>query len=253
MKKKLLVFLTVLCLSALMAVNISASTPRLYDGADLLDVTEEAIILDRLDALSDTYAMDIVIVTADSTGEKSPMEFADDYFDYNDFGYNTDGIVLLVSMAERDYWISTTGKCIDIFYDSYIENMCNNIVFYLSDGDYYYAFDAFINDCEYYINGELYGYPFDVEFSLIVAAIVGLIAAFIVTGSMKSQLKSVRARNEASSYVKQGSFKLTAQNDFFLYKTVRRTEKPQNTSSGSHSSTHTSSSGRSHGGGGGKF
>ena len=41
------------------------------------------------------------------------MEFADDYYDYNGFGYDgtdKDGCLLLISMADRDWWVSTRGE-----------------------------------------------------------------------------------------------------------------------------------------------
>ena len=52
--------------------------------------------------------MDLVVVTANTLGGKSPMEYADDYYDYN--GYTDDGALLLVSMEDRDWWISTKGS-----------------------------------------------------------------------------------------------------------------------------------------------
>jgi uncharacterized protein len=67
---------------------------------------------------------------------------------------------------------------------------------------------------------------------------------------MKGKLKSVRVQAGASGYVKTGSMNVTHRQDLFLYRDVNRTAKPKDSSG---SSTHTSSSGRSHGGGGGKF
>ena len=74
-------------------------------------------------------------------------------------------------------------------------------------------------------------------------------------GVMKSRLKSVAPQRDATSYVRQGSMKLTNQRDLYLYREVHRTERPKETDSGSSggSSTHTSSSGSTHGGGGGSF
>lgn len=54
--------------------------------------------------------------------------------------------------------------------------------------------------------------------------VIGLIAVLV----MKSNLRSVRFRSGAGEYVTPGSFRLTASQDIFLYKTVTRIEKPQN-------------------------
>jgi uncharacterized protein len=73
--------------------------------------------------------------------------------------------------------------------------------------------------------------------------------ALIVTGKMRSDLVTVRQQVKADNYVIPGSLQLTNSRDLFLYSQVTKTERPK--SGGS--STHTSSSGRTHGGGGGKF
>jgi uncharacterized protein len=80
--------------------------------------------------------------------------------------------------------------------------------------------------------------------------VIGLVIAAIATAVMKGKLKSVHAQAGASGYVKNGSMNVTHRQDLFLYRDVNRTAKPKDSSG---SSTHTSSSGRSHGGGGGKF
>ena len=91
---------------------------------------------------------------------------------------------------------------------------------------------------------------FDFLMNLAICFVIGLVIAAIATAIMKGQLKSVRSQAGASSYVKSGSLNVTHRQDLFLYRDVKRTAKPKDSGG---SSTHTSSSGRSHGGGGGKF
>ena len=79
---------------------------------------------------------------------------------------------------------------------------------------------------------------------------VGVILAFVIVGRMKAQLKTVRFQAAAGNYVKDGSMNITESRDLFLYHTVTKTAKEKSSSG---SSTHTSSSGRTHGGGGTKF
>lgn len=134
----------------------------------------------------------------------------------------------------------------------------------MADGDYAAAFRTFIQWTDAYVTAAREGHPYDVDnmpkepFSIVylgVALVIGLITALIVTGVMKSRLKSVAPQRDATSYVRQGSMKLTNQRDLYLYREVHRTERPKETDSGSSggSSTHTSSSGSTHGGGGGSF
>ena len=75
------------------------------------------------------------------------MAYADDYYDYNGYGAgaDNDGILLLLSMEDRDWWISTTGYGIDAFTDYGIDVIGDEIVPDLSNGDYYSAFTEFID------------------------------------------------------------------------------------------------------------
>lgn len=96
-----------------------------------------------------------------------------------------------------------------------------------------------------YLNGS----PFNFGLSIVVSGIAGLIGAFIVGGKFKGQLKTVASKAGASSYVKKNSLNITQSNDFFLYRNVTRKEKKQE-STDNGTTTHTSTSGNTHGGGG---
>ena len=257
--KKMISLLAAVLLLASFVLPVSAANPRLVDEAGLLSGTECAAFEKQLDELSAQYGLDVVIVTTDSTGSRTPMEYADDYFDYND--YAPDGVLLLVSMEEGDWWISTTGYGITAFTDAGIEYIGKKVVPYLSDGEYAKAFTAFTDLCDQFLSQAKTGDPFDTHnlpkepFKLvrnaIIALVIGLASAFFATGSMKKKLKSVVQKSQANDYVSPGSLQITQSRDFHLYTHLDRREKAQSSSGGS--STHTSSSGTTHGGGGGKF
>ncbi len=271
-----LIFLTVFALlsPAAHAQSSLEHPTRLVDDASLLTLTEAEFILSELDRISEELDCDVVVVTVSSVGGKRPEAFADDYFDLNGYGMgeHQSGILFLISMEKRDWHISTAGDAIHIFTDNLLEFMEDEILFYLSDGDYYRAFLEFSDLCEEFIieaqtNGidnDNYNYD-DYEYTpgieqylyavlhgLLIAAIISLIVVLI----MKSKLKSVRRKLSAGDYVRSGSLNITNSSEFYLYRTVSRVVKPQNNQSSSGrggSSTHRSSSGRSHGGRGGKF
>ena len=256
MKRRIIILLTVLCLVAAFLCSVQAATPRLAEEAGLLTADEAAALERQLDAVSDRHGVDVVILTVDSLGTFSPMEFADDYYDYN--GYGESGILLLVSMEERDWWISTAGSCITAFTDAGLEHISEQFLPFLSDGDYALAFESFADSCDSFMTQAATGEPYDTQnlpeepfpvfAAFLVSLVVGLVVALIVTGIMKAQLKSVAMKAQADDYVK--NMELTNSRDLFLYDQGTRTERPKSTSG---SSTHTSSSGTSHGGGGGKF
>lgn len=258
MKRKLFTLMLILCLVAGLSLTAYASSNHLVDEAGLLTDTEAANLEAKLSQISDRHNVDIVIVAVDSTDGKSPMDFADDYYDYN--GYREDGILLLVSMDDSDWWVSTTGYGITAITDAGLDYMSDRFVPYLSDGEFVQAFEKFADLCDKFITQAKTGDPYDSHnlpkepFSLVtnllIALGIGLVAAWIVTGSMKAKLKTVRQQAKADDYMTPGSLHLTYSRDLFLYTHLDRREKPKSSSG---SSTHTSSSGTTHGGGGGKF
>lgn len=201
------------------------------------------------------------------------MEYADDYYDYNGYGFGPekDGILFLISMEERDWYISTTGFGITAVTDAGREYMSEQFLEDLSEGEYAAAFTTFAELCDDFITQARTGEPYDVDNlpeepfwfagNLVIALAIAFLISLIATGIMKGKLKSVRSQPAADSYLKKGSMKLTKEDELFLYKSVDRRERPKENNSGSTkastssggSKTHTSSSGRTHGGGGGKF
>ncbi len=281
MKKLTLIFIALII--SLSAIQSFAVSSRLNDGADLLLSSEEDFLSSTLDAVSESYGFDLVIVTTNDTDGKSVMEYADDYYDNN--GYRDDGILLLIDMGGREWWISTAGKGIDYFSDSTLDYIGSEVAYYLGEGSYSAAFQCFISLTETYISqgGDGYnynddfgydyddffqddcGYTYESEYdlgtTLVISLAAGFVIALIYVSSLKSKLKSVGAQKNASNYAVSNSLQIATTRDNFLYKNVSRVPRPKASSSsssrsgrssGSHS-VHRSSSGRSHGGRGGRF
>ena len=142
-----------------------ADLPRVVDEADLLSDSEEKELAGKIEDLTDKYDFDIVIVTADTINGETPMAYADDYYDYNGYGAgaDNDGILLLLSMEDRDWWISTTGYGIDAFTDYGIDVIGDEIVPDLSNGDYYSAFTEFIDLTDDFLAEAEKGTPYDID------------------------------------------------------------------------------------------
>ncbi|MDD6062531.1 MAG: TPM domain-containing protein [Oscillospiraceae bacterium] len=228
---------------------------RLTDSADILTDAEESALLEKLDEVSMRQQFDVVLVTVTDTGAKSLTQYADDFFDYNGFGFgdDRDGVLYLVRVNEDgtystgNSWISTSGLGITAFSDSDIQDLGSSITPDLLNGNYVSAFNEYIETADKQVTKAT---TFNISRSLVISLIIGLIVAFIATGVMKGKLKTVRRKASASDYLKPGSLQLNGQSDVFLYSNVVRTAKPKDTGSSGGSSTHTSSSGSTHGGGG---
>lgn len=239
--------------------------PRLVDDADLLSDSEEEELLGDLDEISERQKFDVAVVTVNSLEGKTAEEYADDFYDYHGYGFGADhdGILLLVSMEARDWHITTTGYGITAFTDAGIEYISDQFLPYLSDGEYFQAFEMYAGLCDEFVteavNGEAYDSDslpkgdFPVLEYLGIALIAGVILSALIVVGMRSSLKSVRRQNAAANYVRQGSMAVTGQYDRFLYMHTSKKPRPKPSESSSGSSTHVSSSGTTHGGGGGKF
>jgi uncharacterized protein len=153
-------------------------------------------------------------------------------------------------MEDRDWYISTSGRGIQIINDARINEIKNGVVSYLSRGDYYGAFAKFISMTEGYLSSGVIGSEGG---NLAVIWIAAFVIALISVLFMAAQLKTARPKPAANDYAVQNSFHLTHKRDIFINTHTVRTPRPKQNSGGGGSTVHRSSSGRSHGGGGGKF
>ena len=128
--------------------------PRLVDDADLLSSGEEKKLLAQLDQISTEQECDVVIVTVNSLKGKSPRNYADDFYDYNGYGFgeNRDGVLLLLSMENRDWWMTTTGFGITALTDSIQKRISKQFLPKFGDEKYAQGFEIFANSCEKYIS-----------------------------------------------------------------------------------------------------
>ena len=266
MKKRIFAITLIILLSVLSLPVNASGLPRLMDSANLLTVDEEASVLAKLNEVSEKHQMDIVVVTVDGiTDGRTITEFADDYFDYNGYGQgdDRDGILLAVDMGMREAWMSTSGYCITAFTDAGIDFISEEVKLDMSGGFYEYAFLDFADWCDKFITqaktdlpydiGNMPEVPFEVFASLIIAVVVGVIIATVSIIVMRCQLISVKRQVSATNYKKSGSLNIVNSNEYFLYRNVNRIRRQTQSSSSGGSRTHTSSSGRTHGGGGFKF
>ena len=241
------------------------NTPFVNDFADVLSDEQEAKLNTRLMNFKNNYGLDAVVVITDSTNGMSIQDYADDFYDYND--YSDDGIEFVICLSDRSWYVSTKGKAIEYYTDYGIDVIFDEMRHELSSGNYYDAFVTFSKVIGELAESAKQGKPVDVPEpepatfglgNILIAAAIGGIASLITMLILKAQLKSVKPQYYAGNYIVPNSFLLTGASDLFVNRSVSRTRKPTNEgssggSSGGGSSVHTSSSGSSHGGHGGHF
>ena len=240
-----------LCVSlAICVYAASAGELFLIDDADLLTASEETALIRKLEEVSHAYDAQFVIVTVPNAGGFDVESFADGVYDTCGFGYGErrDGAMLLVCMDPRRYQILTNGYISATIGSHEIDQLCDIMDTHLPEGEYAEAFVGFAEACAVLLEREITGEPFPLGLALIISLAIGLTVGLIVALVLKGQLKSVRQQYRAHDYVKPGSMRVDVRHDIFLYRTVTRVKRENN--SGSHGR---SSGGSSRSSGGGSF
>ena len=263
-KSILYVILSVLFLSG---ISIFATTQKVYDEADLLTSNQIATLNQIANDLSQSLNMDIVIVTIVDNQGKTSRDYADDYYDYNGFGFgpDADGVLLLINMDDREVYISTAGIAIRYLTDLRIERILDAVYPHLSSGDYYSGVTAFLNNLEGYVRAGILSNQHTVEEKkpnifgrIVMFLLISMGIGGISVGVMASNNKGKSTVNEGT-YLQNKALNILNSSDRHVNTIVTHVTINTNSGSGSsggssgRSTVHRSSSGRSHGGGGRKF
>lgn len=286
--KRLIILIVCAAIIMSFAICVSATPASIVDNAGLLSDSEKTVLEKQAKEIAQKYSMDVVIVTTESLEGKTSEEYADDFYDCNSYGFGEDfsGVLLLLSMEYRDWAISTTGEAIFALTDYGIQDVFSQMAGLLAEDQYFSGFSTYLDALETYLKAYRNGAPIDGfqdEYSgpgtyipgtqddiihyepdrgfdwylkkIGISFIVGLVVAGIVLLVLRSQMNTARAQRGADSYMLKETYHLNVQRDIFLYSQIRKVRKSENNSNGNRgggSSVH-SSSGRSHGGGHGKF
>jgi uncharacterized protein len=263
--------------------SVHAAEQRVYDEAGLFSSGEIQELESQIAQLSKTTKMDFVIVTTDRAHGKSSMEYADDFYDEGDFGNGSEksGVLFLIDMDNRELYVSTSGAMIRYLTDSRIESLLDDAYEYASAADYSGAAKAFLEDAaKYYKKGIPDGqYTYNSEtgkisrhrsirwYEFLLALGAALACGFGAVASVRSEYSMKTQRQNASgfnmAYRADASFVVRTKNDAMVNSFVTQQIIPRDRSmgrggrgdggGGGRSTVHTSSSGRSHGGGGRHF
>ena len=231
------------------------ATKKIYDYANLITKDEEEALYNKVQEFINKYDMDMAIVTINSNPKSSSMAYADDFYDYNNFGKGTNktGLLFLIDMQNRNMWISTTGDAINIYTDSRINTILDYTYDKISNEDYNGCAEQFIDKASYFANKGLTGGSKVVTVSKMICnslIFAGLVTIVFICIGLATHRKP-KKKKEASNYITQ-PLKLSNKLDTFLDKHVSKVKIETSSSLGG-SSTHSGSSGTSHGGGGRSF
>lgn len=263
-------------------INNILNTPKVnekekvYDFANLFNDLEEKNIYNQIEKFIKLSNYDLVVVTIDENNKSDEMEYADDFYDYNYFGYDDSfsGLIILIDMDNRGVYIGNAGFAIKMYDDYRINQIIDNNFDFILDKKYANAIMRMISDIENYYQK---GFPSSndnlvidkdnvyykenktiidyIKWPFIISVIITLIVVIIMYNKTRLKIKS---NNVVSYLVNEQDVNI---NKNFLRSNVTRVRINDDHSSsggsfhssGGGSSFHTSSSGRSHGGGGRRF
>ena len=245
------------------------------DQPDLLTQEEEKALEARASAMTEKYSCGVYIVIVRDFRDFNVSEVgacAEGLYSYYDLGFgpDRDGLLLLLSMNDRDYALTSYGYYADYCFGdhnkdlverAFLDNFRSNdwaggLSDYLSVAEDVLATAAAhqltINQENQSFAGLTYSdhtykygvvYRMPVALKLLIGIGIPCLIALGVCSTFKAQMKTAHQRTTAEEYVVPGSADLLVQEDRFLNRTESRV--PIQSSS--------SSSGRGGSGGGGGF
>ena len=199
--------------------KVERTLPLVVDKANIIPDDVEAALIARCDTMAEEYEMEVAIVTVNDFGGLIAEAFADDFYDFNGYGYgeNDDGMLVVYKPGEegeREIYITTHGLGSSTFFEGIREGIITDMKDYLIAEDYDKAFNTYLDRAEEQLK------PGTPVIWLFVLAAVGAVVGLLITGSMTAKNKSVIAQNQAKVYTRQGSLVVTGAQDVYAYSLV---------------------------------
>lgn len=240
MKRKMILLLAAVMLLVL-ATQVFAATQYVVDDADILSDSEKRELEALASEVSERYNCDICILTVwdyrdySSSGVRSAAER---YFTTNALGRGSDknGVLLLLSMAERDYALIAHGGLANAAFTDYGKEVLSEE--FLDDfryDDWYDGFYDYLDGCEWLLDEAERGEPVDVSGgsgAIWLVLLVPLVVADVACSVMVATMKTARKQTQAHAYIPDGGVQITGRSDRFINRTVVRQKIESNSSSG---------------------
>ena len=238
MMKRILKLIIITILLSLSALPIFATNSEyVRDEYGLLTSEEVA----QLDALAKDYSNEhdvgIYVRVLNSTpGSFDLASYAETVYHEEGLGDLTNGnmILLIISMDDRAYQYVAHGDKANAAFTDYGKRQLDNYVLGpLKNGDYYRAFNAFISECDTYLDSYESGDIIDVnndpsneaaKKALGTGATFGLppLVALLTCLGLKSRNKSVATATTAKRYIPKHGVNIVVRQDSYLYSNTSR-------------------------------
>ncbi len=269
MKKRIYVML--LALAAALALVLPAAAAdfgRVYDDAGLLTEEERAGLESMAEITSKAYGVGIYAATVNDFrdyGDGTVYEVTYQLYHQRELGEGADrnGIIILLSMDDRDYAMFVYGPKAESVFNSYWqEQLEKEFLDNFGNDDWYGGFYDYVSTCDRYLERDASGGSGGVDgpvgpsggigffflvhrTQIIIWVIASCVIALLVCLLMRRKMKSVRRKVEANAYVTPDGLTLTDQYDRYTHTTETRRKIEKESSSGSSSESGGGGSGSS--------
>ena len=247
MKRFSFMMLPVALLLVLLSVSAFAETGSgeglpyyVSDSAGLLSSEQWKYLETEAERISQTYQCGVYLATVqDYTAYgsfSSFWSFSEDF--YTNYllgmGDNRDGILLILSMAERDYSLIAYGSNAHYAFTDYGKEILENqFLDNFRQDDWAGGFEDYLRTSEEMLARAASGEPVDVPYTSrgdsrsavggIVTVFVPLLTAFGACEGMRRKMKPVSRQSRADEYIVSGGIDLSLKRDVFVNRTVTRT------------------------------
>lgn len=263
--KNILQFIIMTCALLLICTGVSARTNSMIDQAHILTATQRTELARTLEAFEKKHNVRMAVITVKGIKGNDMAKYCNYVLDKNFTEGAKGNMLLMVDMAKKNWHISTDKKMEKMLPNTTaIQAIKNNILPHLKKGEFSQAFTKYAVTSDQMLSYyEQNGRPFGSKeaepakqkeekkgFSfgaLIGALIFGGLGAKVYGGSLKGSMSNVAEATEADEYLEKDTFKLTQEEDTFLYMTMAAVPK------GSRNDDDTDHGDDDHGGDGGSF
>ena len=249
-----LMMLFMFCVSVAAAEQTEAQLYYVTDAAGLLDENENMQLEKMAETVSQKYGVGVYIVTLEDYQDVYPNDvYKATYTIYHNFtmgeGPNRDGIMLLLSMNDRDWAMFCYGSRCEYAFNSYGQQKLEKVFLdNFGENDWYGGFEDYIKECSVYLEKAASGKPVRASLFFPILIVIGLslLAAAVIVSVIWQKMENVLKKATANAYVSAG-LQLTEQTDHFTHKTTssRKIERSSSGGGSSHSESGGGGSGRS--------
>ena len=213
----------------------------IFDNSDLLTFDEWEKLEARAADISQRHGCGVYVAFVDDFTEygygNDVYKTTYQLYHANELGMgeNRDGIIILLSMAERDYAMFVYGTYAETAFNSYgQEKLEKAFLGNFKEDDWYGGVSNYLSTCDEYLTRADAGKPVRESPALLIA--IAVVASCLLSGAiclfLKRSMKTVHQKVEANEYVAPGGLQLSKQYDRYTHTTETRSKINNDSDSG---------------------